>query len=128
MTQTSNKGMPYIGVTDFVSYDQVLQAVACIPENMNRRLHVGVMMSYKTLHGIPTETGWEKIWPRDEVLRTIFQPHPKVFNVLHYADYGQPYVTTSEDLILACKEAGPHLQGLQLDMIWPKSTSNCKFV
>ena len=118
---SNNRGMPYIGVTDFVSHEQVLQAVECIPESLNRRLHVGVMMSYKTLHGIPTETGWEGIWPRGDALHAIFQPHMRVFNVLHFADYGQPYLTTSDDLILACQEAGPHLRGLQLDMIWPQA-------
>lgn len=121
MTMVSNKRMPYIGVTDFTSYDQVLQAVACIPDTVYRRLHVGLMMSYKTFHGIPTETGWEKIWLRGDALRAIFQSHQKIFNVLHWADYEQPCKTVSDDLIKACKEAGQHLQGLQLDMIWPQA-------
>jgi hypothetical protein len=112
--------VPYIGVTDFASHAQVLQAVACIPEHINRRLHVGVMMSYKTLNGIPTKTGWEKIWPDEKGLRAIFQPHPKVFNILHYADYDDPSFTMASDLISALRKAGPHVQGLQLDMIWPQ--------
>ena len=111
--------LPYIGVTDFTSRIQVLEAVACIPTWVNRRLHVGAMTSYKVVHGIPTETGWENIWLNEKGQRDLFQPHPRVFNVLHYADYGRPYLTTSEDLIAACKKAGPYLQGLQLDMIWP---------
>lgn len=111
--------LPYIGVTDFTSHSQVLEAVACISKKVNRRLHVGAMISYKTLHGIKTETGWENIWLKEEGLRNLFQPHPKVFNVLHYADYGKPCLTTSEDLIVACQKAGPYLNGLQLDMIWP---------
>src|SRR5689334_5994763 len=115
--------VPYIGVTDFASHDQVLQAVACVPEHVNRRLHVGVMMSYKTLNNIPTKTGWEYIWPDEKQMHEIFQPHPKVFNVLHYADYDQPYLTETADLIRGCHMAGPHLQGLQLDMIWPKAST-----
>lgn len=119
----SNKSVPYIGVTDFMSHDQVLQAVAAISEDVFRRLHVGHMMSYKTYHGIPTETGWENIWLRGEKLEALFQPHPKVFNVLHFADYSHPYsLTDSSDLIGACKECGPYLQGLQLDMIWPRAS------
>lgn len=114
--------VPYIGVTDFASHEQVLQAVACIPEHVNRRLHVGVMMSYKTLNGIPTQTGWEKIWPDEKGLHNIFQPHPKVFNVLHYADYAEPDWTTVEHLSQAVRKCGPHVQGLQLDMVWPVSS------
>lgn len=114
--------VPYIGVTDFVSHDQVLQAVACIPEYINRRLHVGVMMSYKTLNGIPTDTGWEKIWPDEKGLHDIFQPHPRVFNVLHYADYADPDWTTTQHLVKAINKCGPYVQGLQLDMVWPVSS------
>jgi hypothetical protein len=113
-------GIPYIGVTDFTSCEQVLEALACIPEICNRRLHVGHMMSYKTFHNIPTETGWENVWLRGEKLRAVFQDTPRVFNVLHFADFGNPYLTTSDDLIAACEEAGPYLHGLQLDMIWPQ--------
>lgn len=116
-----NKGIPYIGVTDFVTHEQVIQAVSCIPDKVFRRLHVGHMMSYKTFHGIPTRTGWENIWLRGEALRALFQPNSRVFNVLHWADYDYPLcLTKSNDLVLACKEAGPYLQGLQLDMIWPR--------
>lgn len=111
--------VPYIGVTDFASRAQVMQALGYMPERINRRLHVGAMMNYKTLHGIPTEKGWENIWLNEAGLRGLFQPHPRVFNVLHYADYDDPCLTTSDDLIAACVKAGPGLQGLQLDMIWP---------
>ncbi len=113
------KNTPYFGVTDFASHAQVVQALACIPSKLERRLHVGVMASYKTVTRIKTKTGWENIWPRGEALRSIFQPHPRVFNVLHYADFDSPSLTTVDHLTKICKEAGPHLHGLQLDMIWP---------
>jgi hypothetical protein len=110
---------PYIGVTDFVSHDQVKQALECIPDAIGRRLHVGVMASYKTVSGIKTRTGWENIWPRNDALRSIFQPDPKVFNVLHYADFDEPSFTTADHVLKICKEAGPYLHGVQLDMAWP---------
>lgn len=120
-TVIHNRGVPYIGVTDFTTHDQVFQALEVIPKETNRRLHVGHMMSYKTYHGIPTQMGWEHMWLRGEELQALFQPHPKVFNVLHFADYSQqPCLTEAADLISACKEAGPNLQGLQLDMLWPR--------
>ncbi len=117
----SNKGMPYIGVTDFMSHVQVTLALKSMSSNVRRRLHVGHMMSYKTFHAIKTATGWENIWLRGEKLQALFQPHPNVFNVLHWADYQFPYfLSEAADIVQACKEAGPHLQGLQLDMIWPR--------
>jgi hypothetical protein len=112
--------VPYIGVTDFASHSQVCQALACIPNHVKRRLHVGAMMSYKTLRNIPTQIGWEKIWLDEDGLNALFQRQSNVFNVLHYADYGTPALTTKEDIILACKKGGTDLDGLQFDMIWPK--------
>lgn len=110
---------PYIGVTDFASPEQVLQAVSCIPEHVNRRLHVGLMTSYKVQRGIPTEMGWEKIWPNKEQIHEIFQSHPKVFNVMHYADYSNPNQTAAVDIYEAIRLGGEYIHGVQLDMVWP---------
>ncbi len=53
-------GCPYIGMTDFTNYDQVWRMLAVYrahsPEvQPQRRLHVGVMMSRKTLNDEPTK-------------------------------------------------------------------------
>jgi phosphoribosylanthranilate isomerase len=98
----------------------VEQAKALIPTDANRRLHVGVMMSYKTLNHIPTATGWERIWPNQAQLRSIFADDPEVFNVLHYADYDD--LTDLSHLTAATLIAGPNVHGLQLDMKWPLPT------
>lgn len=115
---------PYIGVTDFVNRHQVKQAVACLLPWTDRRIHVGAMMSYKTLNGIPTSSGWEKIWLDEKGLNELFVKDRDVFNVLHYADYpdenGKVH-TASADLIRAVKMAGPDVEGIQLDMIWPNA-------
>ncbi|MFO0743722.1 MAG: hypothetical protein U0469_01575 [Candidatus Paceibacterota bacterium] len=81
-----------------------------------RKLHVGVMMNYKTLNGIPSK--WENAFPKKEEVSSIFLGHPSIFNVLHYADYEG--VDVLENLFKATDYAGNHLNGLQLDMIWPE--------
>jgi hypothetical protein len=106
---------PYIGVTDFTTYEQVLEVCQYIPEG--RRLHVGAMISYKTLHGIPTSTGWEKIWLKPPELKALFARDPKVFNVIHYADYDDK--TTLLDLTMVMQAAGSGVEAIQLDMKWP---------
>jgi hypothetical protein len=108
---------PYIGITDFMTPEQVLQAVECIPANINRRLHVGHMMSWKTLNHVPTSTGWEHIWLQQWNIQKVFIKHPNVFNVLHYADYDDK--TTMVDLMNAQKYGGQYLHAIQLDMKWP---------
>ncbi len=72
-------------------------------------------MSYKTLHDLPTK--WAGVFPDKGTVRNIFVRREGVLNVLHYADYdGQ---TTLDDLTLALNYAGPDVDAMQLDMIWP---------
>jgi hypothetical protein len=81
-----------------------------------RKLHVGVMMSYKTLNGISTK--WENAFPKKEDVGSIFLKHQSIFNVLHYADYDS--IDVLENLFKATDYAGINVDGLQLDMIWPE--------
>ena len=107
----------YVGITDFASREDVDQAYVVwkeLPIARYRKLHVGVMMSRKTLFGIPTS--WADIFPPRESLADIFS-HTEVFNCLHYADYENVGVENSLMLALQC--VGEHLHGVQLDMIWP---------
>lgn len=107
--------VPYIGITDFMNYDQVLRiegALAALPQR--RRLHVGVMMSYKTLHGLPTK--WTNAFPPNADIAGIFQS-PDAMNCLHYADYDA--VDVADSLTRAIAHGGPGMNALQLDMVWP---------
>jgi hypothetical protein len=110
--------VPYIGITDFMSYDQVKQMLAIFNQNLpvgqNRRLHVGVMMSYKTLNGLPTK--WTKAFPAKESIAEIFGS-TETLNCLHYADYTSTDVRNS--LAKAIEFGGPGINALQLDMVWP---------
>ena len=48
--------IPYVGITDFTNYGQVQHMLEVFQSNLkreqDRRLHIGVMMSRKTLNGI----------------------------------------------------------------------------
>ncbi len=111
---------PYIGVTDFTSKSEVDTITSLLPDNFSHRLHVGAMISYKTLNKIPTQTGWENIWLDEVGLKSLFVPHEKVFNVIHYADYDPLKPTIAKDLLSSIDMCGPGLDGIQLDMIWPR--------
>ncbi len=112
--------VPYIGITDFTSFEQVQHMQKVFQEHKQpgskRVLHVGAMMSFKTLYGHLTQ--WAEVFPPKETLKTIFQPCGDVYNCLHYADY-EEWQTASADLELAIKYAGPFVHAVQLDMIWP---------
>jgi hypothetical protein len=123
VNQQTGGGMPkvpYFGVTDFQTREQVLQAKACIPAALHRKLHVGAMTSRKVVRGIPTRLGWEKIWLNAQGLQALFCQDDEVMNTLHYADLDDPNETTLYDLTRACAMCGPHLHALQMDMIWTR--------
>jgi hypothetical protein len=113
--------VPYIGITDFTCFSQVRRMLAVL--NMHKRheskrvLHIGVMMSYKTLNGL--ETKWSKAFPPSEGIADIFRSTTDVgaYYCLHYADYD--HMTKPADLDRALEYAGPNARAIQLDMPWP---------
>jgi len=110
--------IPYVGITDFMTFEQVQRMLAVFKANLgpeqNRRLHVGVMMSYTTLHGI--ETKWTKAFPPNDTIADIFGSD-ETMNCLHYADYRSIDVFPS--LTQAIRFGGIGINALQLDMVWP---------
>lgn len=126
--QASNRAFaPYIGITDFMTSEQSLktlryfaaavgeQALAALTYPIPHKLMVGVMMSYKTLHGMDTK--WTKAFPKNEEVSSIFVNHPLAFNTLHYADYTNSDVPNSLDEVI--RFGGWYMHALQLDMVWP---------
>ncbi len=112
--------VPYIGITDFETLEQVQKMQKVFVEtrgNTTHNLSVGVMMSYKTLRGI--ETKWQNVWPSKEKIADIFIRNEDVMNTLHYADYDNR--TTLDDILEAVYAANRHdgLNAIQFDMPWP---------
>ncbi len=114
--------VPYIGITDFMNFQQVQDMLESFEvyrrQGSKRVLHIGVMMSYKTLHDIPSR--WQNAFPPKETIASIFSS-TKVYNCLHYADYenGWPNFELGKRLERAIAYGGQHIHALQLDMIWP---------
>ncbi len=113
---------PYIGITDFMSQAEVrvMQRVFARhkPKDFLHQLHVGVMMSYKTLYDMPTQ--WSDAFPPKIKIWDIFcrKCVDDVLYCLHYADN-----LTRKDLWRSLRDAiswgGPHIHALQLDLVWP---------
>lgn len=105
---------PYVGITDFMTFDQV-QRMKEVFTLEGYQLHVGVMMSFKTLHG--KKTRWEKAFPPKNRIIDVFADE-EVYNCLHYADFGKDKAL-QDSLASATFFAGPRCDALQLDMCWP---------
>lgn len=111
--------VPYLGITDFTSASQAERMLKVFNAHKKpysrRKLHIGVMMSYKTLRGIPSP--WASIFPKNKDIAGIFSSN-ETMNCIHYADYnGNPDL--SKSLRLAVHFGGRNINALQLDMIWP---------
>lgn len=112
---------PYIGITDFMQFSQVEEMLKVFnahkPRGSNRKLHVGVMMSHKTLNNIPNE--WQNAFPPKEVIADIFSSD-EAYNCLHYADYDRDNTSSLQEYLLeAIGYGGEKIHALQLDMVWP---------
>ena len=111
---------PYIGITDFMTWMQVLQMhsvyLAQRKIESERQLHVGVMMSRKTLRGLPSR--FAKAFPPKEEIAGIFrEPLEGVYYCLHYADYDN--LSEFGDVMLALQWMGTYASAIQFDMPWP---------
>ncbi len=120
--------VPYIGITDFTDYSQVEAMLAVFnahrPPGSKRKLHVGVMMSYKTLNDLPTR--WSMAFPPKEGIASVFSS-TETYNCLHYADYGENNYL-ADHLLRAVSYGGEHLHALQLDMTWPNYLEVANFL
>ncbi len=116
---------PYIGITDFTDPQQIRDMLGVLRAHRqpgsNRLLHAGVMMSYKTLLGLPTK--WAKVFPLKEEIRKIFNQEDSndLYRCLHYASYEDD--PAFEDNLTQAIFYGGDLDALQLDMIWPNPES-----
>ncbi len=111
---------PYIGITDFTIFSEVSKMLEFFIENRkyssDLMLHVGVMMSYKTLNGIHSQ--WSSVFPQKEKIRKIFaKPCKDIYYCLHYADYNND--TKPDDIKKAISFAGEYVNAIQFDMVWP---------
>ena len=108
--------LPYIGVCDVSSLEQILLLRDHFRPFEPLFLKAGVTMTRKVLWGIPSE--WKKVCPPKRHIAKIFAARlDLVLNTVHYADYDG--VDLEPSLERVARLGGPHLNLIQLDMVWP---------
>ncbi len=111
------KRRSYIGITGFISPDEITETLRGIDmRNTNRLLMVGVLASSRTIRGIPNK--WPTRYPPPEKIKTIFSVHPQCLNLLHY-NTKEPE-TLLMQLIGITNQLGNVLHGFQLNVPWPE--------
>lgn len=110
---------PYIGITGFVSHEEVEAMLALMPENCEHLLMVGVLASQRTLHGEPPKRPNRN--PKKEDIENIF-PNPSIHNSGNRTTLNLIHYNTKDDSDLSdqlfrmmCRDC----DGFQLNIAWP---------
>lgn len=105
----------YIGVTGFMSRAEVDAVLTAIPAGAERLLMVGVLVSSKTMQGIPNK--WPKRYPSADQIASIFPDHPLALNLAHFNTNDSNELF---DQMMAVTElGGENFHGFQLNIAWP---------
>lgn len=114
---------PYIGVTGFMSADEVNEVLKAIPDGTQRKLMVGVLASSKTIRRIPDK--WPNRYPASEAIAGIFPDHPLALNLVHFHSR-EPDQLLSQMLAIT-ELGGRNFHGFQLNIRWPEPQTLKKY-
>ena len=111
---------PYIGITGITKPSEVAVALSVLPENGNRKLMVGVLVTWKSLRSVPMKPKWAKQMPDPSQISRLFLNDRRVLNLVHFStEEGQEYLIL-DDLLKIHELAGPNFHGFQLNHFgWP---------
>lgn len=116
------KKQPYIGISGFMSPEEVEACCAFLPTatERQRRLMIGVLASSKTVNGIPNN--YPKKYPKREHWGQIFSKKPETINALHFHCESQDQSDrTYGELMRALEYCQNMVEIFQLNMVWPES-------
>lgn len=108
--------MQYIGITGFMNWQET-ETVLSHFDICDPKLMVGVLVSSKTLEGIPTR--WPNRFPPIDNVPTIFSSSGRTFNTIHYCP-GEGHLLPGPliDWVDRWVAAGL-LDGIQFNACWP---------
>lgn len=105
----------YIGITGFMSREEVDGVLSVLPDDTDRLVMIGVLASGKTLRGEPNK--WPRRYPKVDEVWSIFPRNRNTLNLIHF-NTKEPALLL-EDMLYTHRLAGPHCHGFQLNLAWP---------
>ncbi len=113
--RSNTVNVPYIGVTGFMSRDEVAYVLKVFPNDSKRKLMIGVLMNEKTLWGIPNK--WLNRYSKPENIAGIFPKDSRALNLIHL--HTEERMRLFDQLVKVSALGGENLHGFQLNMFWP---------
>lgn len=104
----------YIGITGFMTREEVETMLSLMPLTSERLLMVGILANWKTMQGFKSEGGRH---PNIENIKKIFVSHPAALNLIHYST--KKIDSLCEQLAQLAKLSDNNLHGFQLNIVWP---------
>lgn len=112
---------PYIGITGFMTNEEVDTMLNLMPPSSKRLLMVGVLASWKTMH----EGKISGRYPNVKSISKIFIQHPLALNLIHY--HTKNTDTLCDQLVSLTMFGGENLHGFQLNFAWPPISELAKY-
>lgn len=103
---------PYTGITGFTTSGEVSVAFRLLPPG-RRRLMVGVLVTDRTLEGLPEEICPRRLPPVAD-LPILFSADPRAFNAVHFHTRTPERLAEQAEQVIAA--AGPRLHALQINL------------
>ncbi|MDO8507607.1 MAG: hypothetical protein Q7S53_03490 [bacterium] len=120
------KREPYIGITGFMTREEVDEVMSAIPEGSTKKFMVGILASQKTIAGLPNK--WPERYPITRDIAKITSDDERALNLVHYGDGMKHHEGLGKVLISITREyGGPNLHGFQLNMTWPEAREITEF-
>lgn len=104
---------PYIGITGFMTREEVETMLNLVPLYSKRLLMVGVLADWSTLY----KNKISGRFPNVKNISNIFIKHPLALNLIHYGTRNTD--TLCDQLTLLTELGGKNLHGFQLNFAWP---------
>lgn len=109
---------PYIGITGFMSQNEIERVLNVLPEGSDRLVMVGVLADNETIRGESSD--FPKHYPHASSLGSIFlgsSPHCKLLNLVYFNTNDPDHLL--DDLCLVHEMAGMCCNGMRLNVAWP---------
>lgn len=108
----------YIGITGFMSQDEVRAMLDLMPPNSKKLLMVGALASTTTLNDERPSKFFGR-YPVVEDIQNIFVKHPLALNFIHFNDKTKRDGHILGQLLNLTETVGDKLDGFQLNIKWP---------
>lgn len=107
--------VPYVGVTGFMSREEVQEVLDSVSPWLRRKVMIGVLASSKTING--GTNSHHNRYPTPGQMGNIFEDTSRALNLVHFSTKNREGLF--EEMSRAFTLAGPYCHGLQLNIPWP---------